>query len=491
MRKIAPFIHTLICYLFIILFIYAAVSKLMDFENFQIQLAQSPLLSAYAGFISYAVIIVEIVIVLLLCIKQTQQIGLYASYGLMLAFTVYIYLIINYSDFVPCSCGGILEKLGWTEHLIFNLVFVGLAVIAIYLCKTAIYQKSKRKLFVNFFAISIVSIGSVIMLFLTSEHIIKQENNFTRRFIPHAIKNRTSINLGANSYYYAGYNDNVIFLGNYTSPSLVTLVDLNLTKITTKKYKLEYPHQAKNIKIQILNNSIFSFDGSSSLIYSGKLTDSISKCISYPKMYYNQIIAIDSSNFIIKSLHSKTKNQTLGIISLNNIPYLKLKPNILNKQIDGTFDLDGLLLVDPITNKILHFYHYRNQIMVMDKNLNVIHQLKTIDTISKAKIETKKMKNGINKLSNPPLLVNKKGFYYNDYFYNLSNLRGLYEPLTKWEKGDIIDVYDTQQQLYKGSFFVPKYKENSITSFFIIQNFLYIHTENELIRYQMTSSITN
>ncbi|WP_313305434.1 MauE/DoxX family redox-associated membrane protein [Empedobacter sp.] len=235
MRKIAPFIHTLICYLFIILFIYAAVSKLMDFENFQIQLAQSPLLSAYAGFISYAVIIVEIVIVLLLCIKQTQQIGLYASYGLMLAFTVYIYLIINYSDFVPCSCGGILEKLGWTEHLIFNLVFVGLAVIAIYLCKTAIYQKSKRKLFVNFFAISIVSIGSVIMLFLTSEHIIKQENNFTRRFIPHAIKNRTSINLGANSYYYAGYKDNVIFLGNYTSPSLVTLVDLNLTKITTKK----------------------------------------------------------------------------------------------------------------------------------------------------------------------------------------------------------------------------------------------------------------
>lgn len=146
MRKITPIIRTLICYLFIVLFIYAAVSKLMDFENFQIQLAQSPLLSAYAGFISYAVIIVEIVIVLLLCIKRTQQIGLYASYGLMLAFTVYIYLIINYSDFVPCSCGGILEKLGWTEHLIFNLIFVVLAVIAIYLSTTLkeYYEKSNK-----------------------------------------------------------------------------------------------------------------------------------------------------------------------------------------------------------------------------------------------------------------------------------------------------------------------------------------------------------
>ncbi len=121
MRKYDPFIQTLICYLFIVLFIYAAVSKLMDFETFQIQLAQSPLLSAYAGFISYAVITVEIVIALLLCYKRWRLIGLYASFGLMIAFTVYIYLILNYSDFIPCSCGGILEKMGWKEHLIFKV----------------------------------------------------------------------------------------------------------------------------------------------------------------------------------------------------------------------------------------------------------------------------------------------------------------------------------------------------------------------------------
>jgi hypothetical protein len=36
----------------IILFTYAAISKLIDFENFQTQLGQSPLLSAYAASIS-------------------------------------------------------------------------------------------------------------------------------------------------------------------------------------------------------------------------------------------------------------------------------------------------------------------------------------------------------------------------------------------------------------------------------------------------------
>ena len=38
----------IICLLYILLFVYAAVSKLLDFENFQVQLGQSPLLSAFA-----------------------------------------------------------------------------------------------------------------------------------------------------------------------------------------------------------------------------------------------------------------------------------------------------------------------------------------------------------------------------------------------------------------------------------------------------------
>ncbi|WP_390891509.1 MauE/DoxX family redox-associated membrane protein [Empedobacter tilapiae] len=75
MRKIAPLIQTLVCYLFIILFIYAAVSKLIDSENFQIQLTQSPLLSVYAEFIVNTIVIsIGIVIALLLQVsKRTLQ----------------------------------------------------------------------------------------------------------------------------------------------------------------------------------------------------------------------------------------------------------------------------------------------------------------------------------------------------------------------------------------------------------------------------------
>src|SRR5690606_21910672 len=118
-------------YFLVLLWAYAALSKLFTFEEFQLQLAQSPLLSVYAVPISYAVILAELGIALLLCVRRSLLTGLYLSFGLMTAFAVYIYLILNYSDFVPCSCGGILEKMGWTQHLWFNIVVCLLILLAI------------------------------------------------------------------------------------------------------------------------------------------------------------------------------------------------------------------------------------------------------------------------------------------------------------------------------------------------------------------------
>lgn len=122
-----------ICYLYVLLFVYAAVSKLIDFENFQVQLGQSPLLSAFASWVSWLVPIAELIIAIALIIPAFRNIGLLAALFLMVMFSTYIFIILHYSSFVPCSCGGILEKMNWEMHLIFNLVFCGLAVCAIVL----------------------------------------------------------------------------------------------------------------------------------------------------------------------------------------------------------------------------------------------------------------------------------------------------------------------------------------------------------------------
>ena len=132
-----------ICLLYILLFVYAAVSKLLGFQNFQAQLGQSPLLSAYTGFISISVLVAEFIISILLAVPKLRFIGMFLAFSLMVMFTAYIVVILNYSSYIPCSCGGILEKMGWQAHLIFNIIFIVLAIVAIFLMAEKQIHNSK------------------------------------------------------------------------------------------------------------------------------------------------------------------------------------------------------------------------------------------------------------------------------------------------------------------------------------------------------------
>lgn len=121
----------IISFLFISLFVYASVTKLMDYEKFSVQLGQSPLLMAFAGWVTWLVPSIELVVAALLAFPRSRLVGMYCSFTLMVMFTAYIIIILNFADHVPCSCGGILQKMGWTEHLIFNIIFVGLGLIGV------------------------------------------------------------------------------------------------------------------------------------------------------------------------------------------------------------------------------------------------------------------------------------------------------------------------------------------------------------------------
>lgn len=129
-RKIAV---DIVVFSYILLFVYAALTKLLDYQKFVVQLGQSPILTNYAQVLAVVVPFIELGICLMLIFPKTQLKGLYAAFGLMVMFTTYIVLASRFSDYVPCSCGGVLEGMTWTQHLIFNTVFVLLALIGILL----------------------------------------------------------------------------------------------------------------------------------------------------------------------------------------------------------------------------------------------------------------------------------------------------------------------------------------------------------------------
>ncbi|WP_205513826.1 MauE/DoxX family redox-associated membrane protein [Longitalea arenae] len=120
----------IICCLLILLFIYSALSKLSDYDRFTVQLSKSPYITTYAALISWSIPAIEMLIALFLVIKRTRLVGLYASFFLMSLFTAYLIVMLNFSYYIPCSCGGVLENLSWNQHILFNSFFIVIAAAA-------------------------------------------------------------------------------------------------------------------------------------------------------------------------------------------------------------------------------------------------------------------------------------------------------------------------------------------------------------------------
>lgn len=117
----------------ILVFIYTGLNKILDYSKFEFTLGRSPFIQNMAGFIAKTLPTGEIILAFSLVFKRTRLIGLYASFFLMLLFTGYIWLMLNYAYDLPCSCGGVLAALSWPNHLIFNIILTILAFIGIVL----------------------------------------------------------------------------------------------------------------------------------------------------------------------------------------------------------------------------------------------------------------------------------------------------------------------------------------------------------------------
>jgi putative oxidoreductase len=132
-RKI---IIEIISSLLILLFLYASVSKWLAFKLFIGEMNNQPFPNWITPLLVWSIPILEVLIVVGLMIEKTRIPALYASLFLMLAFTIYtVAILLHAFKYIPCSCGGVIRKLTWTQHLFFNLFFVGISLLGIILKK--------------------------------------------------------------------------------------------------------------------------------------------------------------------------------------------------------------------------------------------------------------------------------------------------------------------------------------------------------------------
>jgi putative oxidoreductase len=120
--------------LLIVLFLYASLSKFLDFKTFTGEMNNQPMPNSWTPFLVWIIPCSEVAIALALLFEYTRLLGLYASVVLMALFTLYtLVILLHFFSYIPCSCGGIIKKLTWRQHLVFNFFFVALSLFGLIL----------------------------------------------------------------------------------------------------------------------------------------------------------------------------------------------------------------------------------------------------------------------------------------------------------------------------------------------------------------------
>ncbi|MFV8341064.1 DoxX family protein, partial [Flavobacterium sp. XS2P39] len=456
-QRIKSILIETVSLLYVLLFIYAAGSKFLDFENFQVQLGQSPLLSAFAEWVAWGVPVMELLISVLLIFPRYRLVGLFAAFNLMVMFTTYIIIILNFSSFIPCSCGGILEKLGWTEHLVFNLVFILLAAAGILILARGVSEECrilKPAALASIFSVSLFcSIGMVVFLFTLSENRMQYHNSFVRRFPHFPAEKKNQMDLKFNSYYFAGSGEGKIFLGNFTAPLQILEIDTTLKIKKTHRIELNRKNfPFRSVTIKVAPPYFFVTDGSVPCIFRGSIKDWKAKFMMQGSEYFTKIEPIDSITMVVRAMSKKNGESILGTINLRDTTTVHLSPKLLEKQIDGFLDTDGTLLYNAELERVVYQYRYRNQFIVADRNLNIDFRGTTIDTISHPKLDIRYVAStDERKFGAPAVIVNKTNAAYSNLFFVNSALPGKYESALTWKQASIIDLYNLNTRGYISS----------------------------------------
>jgi putative oxidoreductase len=120
--------------LLILLWTYASLSKLINFSRFQEEMYNQVFPEWLSTIIPYVLPLTEAVVAIFLYNEKTRKAGINCSFILLLIFTIYITLILlHIFPRMPCSCGGILEHMGWIPHLLFNCAYLILTSISIFI----------------------------------------------------------------------------------------------------------------------------------------------------------------------------------------------------------------------------------------------------------------------------------------------------------------------------------------------------------------------
>ncbi|HEY0740319.1 MAG TPA: hypothetical protein VGD40_02620 [Chryseosolibacter sp.] len=346
-----------------------------------------------------------------------------------------------------------------------------------------------RRIFIPAVLCTIFPIALVLALFSVSDHMLRHHNGFVRQIPPHVAEVQGSIDLGFNSYYLAGASGTTAFLGNTTAPLHMLKVDVTALDTQHCRIQINLPDLSTLwfLKLRVDSTQFYLADGTVPVIYSGSIHDLKARRTSFDQAFFVDFQPVSQDRIVMRSAMAGTAEYELAI-QTETERNVRIQKDVLEKQVDGHFCVDGMLHFSRSLARLVYVYYYRNQYIVTDTSLNVIGRTTTIDTVSKAKIALGHISSEKSvTFSAPPVFVNKQSAVDGKFLYIHSPAMAENEVAEPFQRVSVIDVYNLETNRYVFSFYLPHHQGKEVRDLVVRGGILTTLSGSSLVTYKLAT----
>lgn len=336
--------------------------------------------------------------------------------------------------------------------------------------------------------ISLACVAVVGVLFLRASTSIRYKQNFYRLYTDQTPAMISSAALSKNLSL-AGCDREHIYLSDIEAPAHLLIKNWKLETVKEVLIDLNGGVLVGRTTVKVDSPYFFVADSGKPMVYRGLVSDWKASPFLTSQMYFSDYLPLSGNRLVINTQAANRTDSVfrrmLGIIK-NDSPQIKLQPGLLKGQLDEHYSTMGRLSYDKDKHRVLFTYLHRNEVAVMDTNLNLVERKHTIDTISKIKVKPIMVNDSTTTLASPPGVVNFQSYSAGGLHYVNSDLMGN-EDREKFDHSTVIDCYGIEPFKYKGSFYIPDNEGKKVNQFMVTENKLLAVFSKSISTYRLDS----
>lgn len=306
-------------------------------------------------------------------------------------------------------------------------------------------------------------VGIVLYLFLTAKIPNKQPNGFARTFGFADVALTADTKPNKQLKQIADLTpENIYFSTNTPNQFLVADHSLKVIKSVTLPWSPSLRKKTGQVyRMKIDNDNAYIFACNAPAVIRISVPEHTLKWIPVKGPAISLGIVLTKDSFVIRQFTRDGLNMQFVKINAANGNQIQENQVSLTSW-DGGISTDGQLHYDKHSHLLTYVHYYNNTVLTFDTTLSPVSRFNTIDTVSPKLILGK----------TAPLIVNQKSCVDKKLLLVCSNLKADNETYADYMNQIPVDVYDTIQGIYRGSFYLPVYEGKTVKSIALCGNTL-------------------